>query len=41
LPGAPGDAPVTAGLVAASYVNQQLVEARFDNFEYLYRAPLP
>jgi hypothetical protein len=41
LPGAPPDAPVVAGLVAASYVNQQWVDARFDNFEYLYQAPLP
>jgi hypothetical protein len=41
LPGAAPDAPVIAGLVAASYVNQQWVEARFDDFEYLYRPPLP
>jgi hypothetical protein len=36
----PGN-PVTAGLVAASYVSQSTVDARFDNFHYLYRPPLP
>jgi hypothetical protein len=36
----PGN-PVVAGLVAASYVSQSAVDARFDNFQFLYRPPLP
>jgi hypothetical protein len=36
----PGN-PVTAGLVVASHVSQSTVDARFDNFYYLYRPPVP
>jgi hypothetical protein len=38
--GAPGN-PVTAGLVAATYVSQSAVDARFDNFHYHSRLANP
>jgi hypothetical protein len=34
----PGN-PVTAGVVAATYTDQSTVDARFDNFHYLYLTP--
>lgn len=40
LPAGEPGAPVIAGLVAASYMSQSSVDARFDNFSYFYNGPL-
>lgn len=41
LPAAEPGNPVTAGLVAATYVNQSAVDARFDNFQYTFKPANP